>query len=200
MSEVKFSSQIYASSFDGLVTNFGSILPSIPTGNTKQTRIGNRIRYKYFQFRMILRTNEGSFIGNSATMVRTIVFQPRIAVPTVVDPDFMNMLFTIKKTASGGSNINQMVSPIENQNVRIIMDKTFPMGISPNAARSQLPTIKVLKKKVRINNNVNYASATESFPRDPKDTYWLLIITDATAGGDVLLTSTVSTRVSYIDL
>lgn len=193
MSEVKYAISNGSGTFDAGNDYAANITPTIAVGPGKDERIGWKVRYKYLQFRLWLLAYEGSTGGEAAIVTRVILWQPRLPVANGTNPHDMP-LFNLT------GNTYAQVSPINNNAARIIMDKTIAMGVRPLASDVMLPAVRIFKKKIRINNNVNFQNATTTQPGDPKDNYFLTIVTGFGATNLVTFQSIWSCRVSYIDV
>lgn len=194
MSEVKYRTATSSVAFDAASNYQATIVPTFPQGVDKYNRIGNRIRYKYLQFRWTLQASNGSNnLSRSQCFVRLLLIQSRTVPPAVANPLNQGWLFD----SPGPTAI---VSSIQNQNVRVLMDKSIWLGILDNATLIERPPNIWGKKKVRINNNVNFINSTDLLPTDPKDNYYLYIISNRTTQNDVTLNLVWHSRISFIDL
>lgn len=194
ITEVKFSTSGATSTFDSVNGYIVDITPEIATGVTKQTRIGNRIQYKYLQIRMFLQAADGtSPTPDYITALRAILLQPRMVLDDTVTPYSFD-IFT------NPGIVSSFTSSIKNQNCRILMDKSFLLGTLPDCAVVQLPAAKIMKKKVRINNNVTFTGGNEVLSADPKDHYILLIVSNNPNTNAVALAVQWNARISYVDI
>lgn len=192
MSETKYSTLFLSgTSIDSGIGYSVNINPVINSGTDKSQRIGNRIQYKFLQFRAVVRSNFVSG-GNSGLVVRVIVWQSRL--PYVATSVSSNDSFIFMNTGVASA----VVSPLNNQNLRVLFDRLIPMGAANNAANVQLPAIRVFKLKIRVNNNVNFANSTSTLPTDPKDLYYFTVVTDQTTTTNTL-NITSCTRISFTD-
>lgn len=180
----------------------GTVIPLTPTftqGSDKDDRIANSIKYKYLQFRGRLHASVAQG-GSSLITVRLMIVQMRImpvagiAAGAIQNP-VPNEIFN-----DATNNVESTFSSINNNAVRVLMDKTYAMGVLPNAAQSQLPALIKWKKKVRINNNVNFRAGANLRPLDPKDNYFFVVTSDISAANLVNLNTIIHTRISFIDI
>lgn len=181
--------------FNGSITRMA---PLFTQGVSKSGRIGDRIKYKFIQFRMHFTLNDGVSLANPPMlMTRVILLQPRLTSFAS-----QNLVYTADDWFDLPTN-NQtlMTSPIRNTACRVLMDRVYMNSVNiaqqPNAA---LPSFTYIKKKVRVNNHVNFHGENQDLPNDPKDNYFLVIITNANALTDANLTHRFHFRISYIDL
>lgn len=199
MSEIKYATTATNGlvAFDAFTGVTVRLNPLIPQGSDKDERIGNRVRWKFLQFRMILSVLDGTSGANPLVVrMRIMIIQPRLqpAAGLVTGPNITDIF---DNSTNGAQAI---VSSIKNTSVRVIMDKTYSLGVLGVASQSQLKAALTVKKKVRINNNVNYLNAGQTLPQDPKDNYYLVMICDTAALNDVLVVYAYTSRISYIDI
>lgn len=186
MSEIKYSFAFNAAGQDAATPFIADITPTFPQGVTKNTRIGNAIKYKFLQFRATLVSLPGA-VPLDQILVRSIIFQTRL--PLSVVPATTDIL-----------DANNILSSIRNTNVRIIQDKSFWLGLEgPLNIESGHTSAKTIKKKARINNNVNFSAAADVLPRDPKDRYYWMFITSQGVPLNNNINYSWFSRLSFID-
>lgn len=195
MAEVKYA-VVYndPTSFDAATGQIVNLTPLIGQGVTKNTRIGNRIRYKFLQVRMYIFCEQYTASATDPiTAVRLILFQPRLDFEPPSPPTNSDIFMIAGIQAC-------FLSPIQNTNCRIIMDKSFAM--SPNARYDETgaPCYKIIKKKVRINNNVNYRNNDSEDVQDPKDKYYMLLVTNNATPQEIRISTSICSRISFIDI
>ena len=192
MSETKFNYNQASGQFDATVDYETNITPSFAQGVDKTTVIGQKIKYKYLQFRMVLSNRQGTAPGNQFITVRIILWQPRLDATAAGTP------------ATGPLFINNgafaYISSINPTYGRIIMDKSIVLAPTPIAHTIGLPSARVIKKKVRINNNVIFRNSNLGVPQDPKDNYMLTILTDVNAVNAYTILYAWNLRISFIDV
>lgn len=201
MSEVKYAN-INSGAYEAVDAVNGVVArlnPSISQGVDKSQRIGNRIRYKYLQFRLVFWIGQpgGAPAGTPILATfRFLIIQMRITPSQgyLVGPSAAE-IFNSATTSRRG-----LVSAINNQNVRVIMDKTRMLGALLFADETGMPSGFVLKKKVRISNNVNYASGADLYPLDPKDNYYFIVLSDIAVANQMTMYYMHNTRISFIDV
>lgn len=189
ITEIKWSTSTNNLVRDAQLGLTADVTPTIGQGAGKNSRIGNRIRYKFLQFRLLMITSATATA--SLACYRFILWQPRMALDLTVTPTNLP-IFQLNGNGA-------MVSPINNQNARILMDKTRFMGVVPNSNSVQLPAAIAIKKKVRVRNNVSYIDSASSSSLDPKDSYILTIISDITTTNQVSFAVRWSCRLSFVD-
>lgn len=172
-----------------------SINPAFVNGNSKTSRIGNKIRYKFLQFRLNFQVTAISGTVYQATQTtRIIIFQPRIIL--FANPQSPTITETLLIFASPSDRV---ISSIDNTRCRILMDRTYllsPLGFYTSTG---LPTAGRLKMKKRVNNNVSFISGN-SFPQEPKDTYYIAIFTDVSLPNTNSMTIQFNSRMSFYDI
>lgn len=191
MSEIKYAYADNVAAFDAFSNYEVYVTPNFPQGVNKNNRIGNRIRYKFLQLRMVIACAQLPAAAAPFNIIRVILWQPRQIRNVTANPLNNTQVFN---TASPLSSINPT-------GCRILMDKTHyfsrwtqqmePINIAP---------ARFYKKKVRISNNVNFFSSTELTPSDPKDMYYLTIVTNASAINQAQITLQWYVRISYTDI
>jgi len=192
--EIKYGLRFNAfSQFDAAVGQVTDITPQFPQGVTKQSRIGNKIKLKYMQFRMMV---QNGLIGNPpgvvVTRLRILLFQTRLN-PAGANPSTAEVF-------DNPTNIEVMTSSILNPNVRIIMDKTRNMAVGINAATAQEPLRFYIKKKVRLSNHVSFRSNLDLLPTDPKDKYYIMFLSDHPTINQINIQYQYTCRISFIDM
>lgn len=198
MSEVKYATSnglVNIDAFTGVVIRLN---PTIAQGVNKNQRLGNKIRSKFFQFRAICYLLDGtSGANNLIAYIRILIVQPRI-LPTngLANGPVLNEIFDINSTAA-----DAMTSSVKNVNVRVLMDKTYsrPTYVGAGWEPGALPTF-AIKKKVRLTNNVSYDQSISTLPTDPKDNYYLILLSDVPAINDQTVNMRWSSRISYVDV
>lgn len=203
MSEIKYSllnqnTFVNVDAFTGAVVRLN---PAISQGVDKDERIGNKIRYKFLQFRMMFRSLDGTNAINPPQMTyRIMIVQMRIlpSAGLVLGPAAGEIF------DNSTSAFTTVYSSIKNLNVRVLMDRIYVTTVGQATAGTTYPyntsSYHYIKKKIRVNNNVTYASSTDNLPTDPKDNYYLVIASDAGALNDAILAVAYSMRISYIDI
>lgn len=188
MSEIKYNTANNALNIDAGIPFIANIVPTFSQGPDKTQRIGNKIKYKFMQFRMTMAS-----VGGAAPLlqlsVRVMIVQTRLPL-TAPAPLLTDILDAVNITSS-----------VRNTAARVILDRTFYLGVEGALnVQSQRPSSIFIKKKVRINNNVDFKSAAQTVPADPKDNYYLVIFTNQGAALNNTLATNWFNRISYIDL
>lgn len=198
MSEVKYNWASNVLAQDAATPAIINITPTFAQGTTKQTRIGDKIRYKFMQFRSTLACFYNGNIAQPVLRVRVIGFWTRINLPAV--PGLLDIL-----------DANNVLSSIRNTAVRVWMDKTYLMAKYADADYQQdntwnpslapgMPFMVKMKKKFRVKNNVAFRNAANTLPEDPKDNAYIIFFSDAALIGQATLTFNWFNRMSFIDL
>lgn len=188
MSETKYAFKTNV--FDNLNENFTieELTPSFPQGVTKNTRIGNKIRYKYLQFRCFLSNRDGNAAGAvSYQSWRVMLFWLRNPLTTPI-------------TALDVLDTQSILSSIKNENVRIVMDKTMTLSNSQDFGQAGYPQRVFIKKKFPIHQNVLFRSNTESLPLDIHDKLYMLVLSGSNNVGESVLNVNWFIRMSFFDL
>lgn len=197
MSEVKYGTLTTAVN-QNIDLNTGAVIrlnPPIPQGNSKGSRIGNKIRFKFGQFRMTSYVSDGTSGTNPfLAFIRIMIVQMRVlpAAGLVTGPTLSEVL------DAGTNNIVAITSSVTNTNVRVLMDKTYMKPVFNNYV-VPIPMIKI-KKKFSLRNNCSFALNTDTLPTDPKDNYYLLAWGDTAGPNDAFLNTRFSFRLSFIDV
>lgn len=180
--------------FNGVVVQLN---PPIAQGVDRNQRIGNKVRYKYAQLRLMLYLTKGANpLDPDFQFVRVLVVQPRLlpAGGIAVGPVGTEIFDSPTNTAQ------QTVSSVNHKAVRVIMDRIYKVATLGQGADSQMMSGVYVKKKFKVNNNVLFRSAVQTDPQDPKDNYYLLIIGSAINNGDSTVNYFYQFRISYIDI
>lgn len=193
MQETKYRTANADATVDAFTGYVTSIVPTFPQGVDKYNRIGNRISWKYLQFRLSLLFTRAQGTA-SAVLVRLIMFQTRTAYQPPTGNSTTNIWPYLFDTAPG------IVSSIKNQNVRILMDKTRWFGLQDYADLTQEVPFWYIKKKIPIRNNVNFISSAELVPNETKDQIYFAIITNRIAATVVNVNYVWQSRFSFYDL
>lgn len=205
MSEVKYvttalGAPALVDAFTGLRVRLN---PNLPQGTDKNERIGNKIRMKYCQFRMSFAVIKDTVDPPPPVyVVRVVLVQARLlpADGLVTGPSFADVFID----ATDGSQI--VHSSINNNMVRVIMDRTYVMqnldAVTGDDDRFPpgLQAAKYIKKKWRQNNNVLFRSSTQITPQDPKDNFYLMMISNANGNNEARFFYNYNWRMSFIDL
>lgn len=164
--EIKYNTLGQTLSADATNYVLVELTPSILQGNTKTTRIGNRIRYKMLTVRFLVYLT--SLLGAPTYTTRTTrvtIFQSRYLInilsfdPTLVWDDSLDWKSTMK-----------------GQSVRVMYDKMMtlvPQGVATNLGTNSGAFTARLNFKV--SNNVTFTGNTEISPGDPKDRYYMIV-------------------------
>lgn len=214
MSEIKYTVATARRTVDVRSGYHELITPTIAVGPGKDQRIGWKVKYKYLQFRAEVRLNVSAVPSAlyPDAVIRVILWQSRLQfIPPVWDPS-ANGGFGGYNPAVGtlnlwNSNTVPWLSSLNNNFARVIMDRTYKLqNGSVTGSQTNLINSFTIKKKVRVNNNVNFAGPTTSVPDDPKDNYYLTIVSGtisqsaAPAYGTNRIDIEWQDRLSYIDL
>lgn len=200
MQEIKYSTAVsvgnVTDSFTGLVVRLN---PLIPQGVTKNSRLGTKIRFKHFQWRLIWNSIEN--VGNPGVPLvqqyRILILQPRILPAAGLAIGLSNA--EVFDNATTGTQC--VVSSIRNNNCRVLYDKTFSnaVGYGAGASIGGNPVARHAKLKIRINNNCNFDSNIATLPTDVKDNYYMMMVSDAIVN-EVNFNWSISTRLSFYDM
>lgn len=201
MSEIKYGVKytLGPQQFDLGSYGITNLTPAFLQGIDKPNRLGNKIKYKFLQFRATGYMLDGSSGANPlVAFARVLIVQARVtpSLGIAAGPS-IGEVFDIST-----SPLFAMTSPVKNTSVRVLLDRTYSnitlqAGVANNLQVS-LPLIKI-KKKVRVNNNVLFTGSAEVQPQDPKDNYYLIVIGDQNALNDAYLTMRWSCRISFLD-
>lgn len=190
---------------DSFVAQYGysyPISPQIASGVGTFNRIGNLIQYKFLKLDLILTSSMSIPPTLPGMSVRVLLVQPRTSDTTALIPSQASWLFD--NNDNGSIAIGQaIVSPIHNQNARVLFDKTFMMGAYDStglypASGVELPSLKSLKIRCPLNNKVEYRAGNLLNP-EFKDQYHLFVVTDAVGAG-YSFGITFCCRISYTDI
>lgn len=181
--------QVDPPAFDANSNFIYELTPSISQGFGKDERIGNKIKYKFFQFRMAGFLALGTAPASTVTFVRIMVVMGRgqISVPPVVTDFLWNDSF---------------LSPVLNNNCRVVLDRTMalsPIGAAQSGVTNLPPTFHI-KKKVRMNNNVLFRGDADNFALDIHDRCFLIFMTNLTGANQQLANIGWQARWSFIDI
>lgn len=195
MCEIKYCTENGAATFDGFNSYNALLIPDFPVGANKNQRLGNHIRYKFFQLRFTVGQSlpAAPVAGTSEySLVRIIIWVPRQQFLAVANPINQTQLLN---TASTLSSIN-------NNGARVLYDKTLYMSkysaqLDPFGTFN--PAI-FIKKKFRLFNNVNFKTTAEVTPSDPKDQIYLTIISNVPAANHVSIAVGWNSRISFYDM
>lgn len=191
MCETKYAVESGGTNVDGATGYEVQVTPTFAQGVDKNMRLGNHIKYKYFQIRMTVGTTIAGVNTPEYNLVRAILWVPRTAwAPVAGSALNQNNLFIQPST----------LSSINNNGCRVLMDKTwylarYTQGLEPMT----YAPFKFVKKKFKIFNDVNFEQATEVIPSDWKDKFILTVVTNSPAGSSNLLVSW-NVRVSFYDM
>lgn len=193
MQETKYS--VGTANVNNVDSNTGyaaEVTPVFVQGVTKETRLGNRIRYKYIHFRMRL-IHEG--VAAQSDVVRVILFWSRLPLTVPVNPNKPNTWADVFDQPGVST-----LSTLKNTNLRVVMDRTRFLGIVGNAQETQAPSQWYIKKKFRTNQRVNFLNNLDQQPKDPKDKLYILVVTDRNALNETTFNVRWATRFSFYDL
>lgn len=192
MSESKYSLSGQVSQADNLAGGLIALNADIAQGTDRINRIGNKIQYRYFTHKGNISITKGAVDVNVLYLtVRVIIFQLRL--PLVAKPAVgLNWDFLFEQP--------NFFSTIRNQNVRVLYDK-FRKIYTPNPGSvNYLPNGWNWTVKRRINNQVAFMNALDARPKDPKDLYYLLYVSDYGTAQAFNMTVQHSTRITFIDV
>lgn len=204
MSEVKYAvtNFIASDTIDNALIHY--LNPSILQGVDKDQRIGNKIKTRKFTIKFSYNINVANS-GQSTALninfgVRVLIIQQRQSVGTI-------NVSNIFDTSSS------WLSTVKPQNWRVMYDKFFLLGPASGFTSSaganatnidQSAPKRILKKLVfSLPNNVMFIDYATATPNDPKDNYWIVVISNAfglSVSPDFGQALEVFTRMSYIDL
>jgi len=202
MSEIKYSiiANQYANTVGSSSPVTVSVTPVFVQGTEKDQRIGDKIQYKYFQFRLMMDmyANTDPDEVYSAFTVRAILWVPR-ATPTTGAPVDLTYLFDTQPDYPAPDY--NVVSSINNKTARVMMDRSYTMTPTPYSNRTQLPSMRIIKFKVPIRNNVTFRGSADTQPSQPIDQVYLTVVTSASAASNQpTLRITYVSRISFIDI
>lgn len=189
MSETKFAFNDAAGVNDANGVNFANLTPQIPQGTGQAGRIGQKVKMKWFKFRMSLilfDANPGTANTNSS-VVRILLFQPLIPMPQA--PDQNDVLAR-----------DNILSPVNTKVVRVIYDKIMWMGVLPIAQETQQGSMRMIKLLRRWPNNVLYRDVNDTQAQEPKDQIWIMRWTSYPQPNEVSLGYSYVSRWSYVDI
>lgn len=200
----------WTSSADNSLFRINDLSPSIPTGVTKNSRIGNNIQYNWLTLRLnmsCLSNGTASIPPEGAFFVRVIFFQKRVPIST--PSDILPMSTTVDYATWAQPAL--ATYPVWNQNIRVLNDEIFPMyantalpgGVNQYFSGSDGGATVTCRH--RVNNKVNFRSTQSFIPEDPTDQYGVLIFVrgnrtptqNSTAGFNVYYNLTL--KISYVD-
>lgn len=188
MSETKYSATALQAVYDLNVARIINVTPQFPQGTTKSSRLGNKIRYKYVQFRLsAVHSNIGANPPQEIVFIRMLLLWLRVplsAVPAIQD------IF----------DVNNVASSIKNNAVRVVMDKTYTSRPLGAPRESDHPSAMYIKKKFSTHQNVNFAYNVNADPTDPKDQLYWVLLTDTAAANTNQLAVNFWSRFSFIDI
>lgn len=187
IAEVKYAFAFNAVVILNTVPFISSLVPVFPQGVDKFERLGNRIQYKFLQLRFEIQANVGAAAVSNNASIRFIVFWTRL--PLSIPPAVTDVLDAVN-----------YLSSIKNTNVRIVMDRTPCLGITGGLINTNRTTNILYKKKIKMFQNVNFSSAADSLPRDPKDNLYAMILTDSAVANDFTINFNWFSRMSYTDV
>lgn len=202
MSEIKYATTRpnapqQQDAFNGIVIRLN---PDINQGIDKNERIGNKIKFKYCQFRFSFALIRSNVNPPPALFVcRLLLVQLRLLPPGGLIPGPVLADVFIDATTPDQA----IHSSINNDMVRVIMDRTYcvqNLDMDPNVANANMPTLIYVKKKWRQSNHCLFRSVTQITPQDPKDNFYFLMLTNANGNGDATIFYNYGFRLSYIDL
>lgn len=194
MSEVKFGTITGNGTFDYTLANTFSLLPNIMQGPGKYQRIGNRIKYKNLQMRVAINMEDlGVPVGYNPTLVRVIIYQTRSALVTT-PPGYTDIV----------DDPSNWQSSLESTTSRHMYDKTFELA-GPTLAANQhstAPSYYNRKFNFRLGNNVLYNDNTATLPTQPKNLYYMTILTNrfGGTGNQARLRVESFMRMSFVDI
>lgn len=194
MCETKYAVKANSATPDS-VSGYETVLtPNFPQGVNRNERIGNRIRYKYFQFRMSLYLYVVQPVTSPNQIIRVIIWSPKQEYNVVVNPSNNDQLFY-------NPGVGAFLSSINPSGAKIYMDRTwyfarYAAGMSPIG----LPISRVFKKKFRLRNEVNFMDSTQLTPTNPKDQIYLTVVTNGSTLGQTQMGISFNCRFSFIDM
>lgn len=193
MCEIKYAVKADAARYDAYLGHTSELTPNFTQGTDKNDRIGAKLRYKFLQIKMYLYTDRWNAQAGDIdpnTVIRVVIFQPRL--PFTVAPNALN---------SEIFEESRWNATIKNHTCRVLYDKAFPMcSYYLDIPNHHAPSLRVIKIKRKVNNNVLFRTAGQVLPADPKDKYYLVVTSSTGAANIRAVSHDLYMRLSFIDM
>lgn len=192
MSETKFVYTASSTTTDAFLNIMENLMPAIPQGTDRDDRIGNKVKLKFFKFRLFLNlfdSDPGD--NNNFCLVRILLFNPKLPYVTASETKPQN-----EDIYNNPTNILSMVNP---QFVNVISDRIICMAVNPSGNAVGLPSAKIIRIKRKYQRNINFKDANSNDITDPMSQIWINIKTDYPNANQITMGRKWHGRFSYMD-